>query len=90
MIKALATFVLVGTIDSMDAHFATVEINYNPATLEPAAMAVLPLSAFPCDISEGDMFYIVKLNPEKDALILCAPKDNEPSLCDCTRENPCD
>ena len=74
MIKALATFILVGTIDSMDTQFATVEINYNPATLQTASMAVLPLTAFPCDIVEGDTFYIVKLDPEKDAYILCAPQ----------------
>ena len=72
MIKALATFVLIGTVDSMDTQFATVEINYNPATLETAAMAVLPLTAFPCEIAEGDTFYIVKLDPKKDAHILCA------------------
>jgi hypothetical protein len=90
MIKALATFVLIGTIDSMDTQFATVEINHNPATAEPAAMAVLPLAAFPCEVREGDTFYVVKLDPNKDAFILCAEREDEPPLCHCTHENPCD
>jgi|TARA_E500000331_G_scaffold182800_1_gene176150 hypothetical protein len=90
MIKALATFVLIGTIDTMDTQFATVEINYNPATSQSPAMAVLPLTAFPCEIVEGDTFYIVKLNPEKDAYIICAPKEDAPPLCGCTLESPCE
>jgi len=90
MIKALATFVLIGTVDLMDSQFATVEINYNPATTEAAAMAVLPITAFPCEIIEGDTFYIVKLDPKADAIILCAPRPDEPPLCGCTFENPCD
>mgnify|MGYP003659172926 CR=1 FL=1 len=89
MIKALATFVLVGTVDSMDSHFATVEINYNPATTEVAAMAVLPITAFPCEIIEGTTFYIVKLDPKADAIILCAPRPDDPPLCGHTLEEPC-
>jgi len=89
MIKALSTFLLIGTIDSMDQNFATVEVNYNPATLEPASMAVLPLSAFPCDVAEGDTFYILKIDPDKDAQILCAPSENEMPLWNCTLNNPC-
>tara|TARA_B100000131_G_scaffold311223_1_gene343818 strand:- start:1367 stop:1639 length:273 start_codon:yes stop_codon:yes gene_type:complete len=90
MIKALTTFILVGTIDSMDTQFATVELNYNPATLEPASVAILPISAFPCSVQEGDTFYIVKLNPDKDARILCSKGPGQLPLLDCTVENRCD
>jgi len=89
MIKALATFVLIGTVDSMDSQFATVEINYIPATTEIAGMAVLPITAFPCEIAEGDVFYIIKLDPEVDATILCTIPPDDPPLCGCTFEDPC-
>ena len=51
--KLLATFLLIGTVDSTDEVFATVEINMNPATNQPGH-AVMPLTAFPCEIKEGD------------------------------------
>ena len=70
MIKMLTTFVLVGTVDSKDDFFATVEINMNPATEEPGH-AVMPLTAFPCQIKEGETFYILKLTEESLPVILC-------------------
>ena len=70
MIKMLTTFVLVGTVDSKDDFFATVEINMNPATEEPGH-AVMPLTAFPCHIKEGETFYILKLTEESLPVILC-------------------
>jgi len=70
MIKMLTTFVLVGTVDSKDAYFATVEISMNPATEKPGH-AVMPLTAFPCQIKEGDTFYILKLTEESVPVILC-------------------
>ena len=69
--KLLATFVLVGTVDSADSMFATVELNL-PAPVEQSSIAVLPLTAFPCDVEEGDKFFIVKLNKDIDAEIICA------------------
>lgn len=68
--KVLTTFVLVGTVDSMDEYFATVEINMNPATEQPA-QAVMPLTAFPCEINEGQTFYILKLTEDTLPVILC-------------------
>ena len=65
----LTTFVLIGTVDSMDEYFATVEINMNPAT-EQAGHAVMPLSAFPCQIKEGETFYILKLTEDTLPVIL--------------------
>jgi hypothetical protein len=54
----------------MDTVFATVELN-TPAPIEQSSIAVLPISAFPCDIGEGDRFFIVKLNKDLDAEIIC-------------------
>lgn len=71
IMKLLTTFVLVGTVDSMDEHFATVEINTNPPAAE-ASVAVMPVTAFPCMIEEGKKFYIVKLTPEATPLIMCS------------------
>lgn len=67
----LATFVLVGTIDSFDTTFVTVELN-TPAPTTQSSMAVIPLVAFPCNIGKGDRFFIVKLDEDIDAEIICA------------------
>ena len=76
--KTLATFILVGTIDSHDGQFATVELNLNPATNAGPALAVMPVAAFPCEIKEGDTFYILKLTEEALPVIICGDyKPNE-------------
>ena len=67
----LKTFVLLGVIDSHDGLFATVELNTNPASNGGAATAVMPVNAFPCEIYEGKVFYVVKLHEEQDATIVC-------------------
>jgi hypothetical protein len=67
----LTTFVLVGVVDSHDGFFATVELNTNPASNGGPATAVMPISAFPCEVSEGRKFYVVKLHEEQNAIILC-------------------
>ena len=69
--KVLTTFVLLGVIDSYDGLFATVELNTNPASNGGPATAVMPVSAFPCQISEGKRFYVVKLAVDQDAVIIC-------------------
>jgi hypothetical protein len=69
--KLLTTFVLVGTIDSMDTTFVTVELN-TPAPTEQSSIAILPITAFPCDVLEGDRFFIIKLDESLDAEIICA------------------
>ena len=67
----LTTFILVGMIDSHDRYFATVELNTTPASNAGPSMAVKPVSAFPCEIYEGKVFYVVKLHEEQDATIVC-------------------
>ena len=69
--KALTTFVLMGVIDSHDGVFATVELNTNPASNGGPATAVMPVNAFPCEIYEGKVFYIVKLHDNQDAVVIC-------------------
>ena len=69
--KVLTTFVLVGTIDSHDGQFATVELDLNPATNGGPAMAVMPVSAFPCEVKEGNTFYVVKLSELQDSVVIC-------------------
>ena len=67
----LTTFILLGVIDSHDGTFATVELSTNPASNGGPATAVMPISAFPCEVSEGKRFYVVKLHEEQDAVIVC-------------------
>jgi len=76
-VTLLKTFILVGTIDSHDGQFATVELNLNPATNGGPAMAVMPVSAFPCEVKEGNTFYVVKLFEEQDAIIVCKKEPDE-------------
>ena len=75
--KTLATFILVGTIYTHDAQFATVELNLNPATNAGPAIAVMPVAAFPCEIKEGDTFYVVKLSELEDAVVICQKEPDE-------------
>ena len=74
---ALKVFILVGTIDSHDSQFATVELDTNPATNGGPAMAVMPVAAFPCEVKEGKVFYVVKLFEELDAVIICQREPDE-------------
>jgi len=67
----LTTFILLGMVDSHDEHFATVELNTNPASNGGPATAVMPVNAFPCEIYEGRVFYVVKLHENEDAIIIC-------------------
>ena len=73
--KLLTTFLLIGTVDSKDDFFATVELNMNPATNQPGH-AVMPLNAFPCQINEGDIFYILKLTEDSIPVIICKDEEN--------------
>ncbi len=67
----LTTFILVGMVDSFDPYFATVELNTTPESNGGPSIAVMPVSAFPCEIYEGKVFYVVKLREEEDATIVC-------------------
>ena len=67
----LTTFILVGMVDSFDPYFATVELNTTPAANGGPSIAVMPVSAFPCEMYEGKVFYVVKLHEDEDAIIVC-------------------
>lgn len=67
----LTTFILVGMVDSFDPYFATVELNTTPASNGGPSIAVMPVSVFPCEIYEGKVFYVVKLQEDQDATIVC-------------------
>ena len=71
----LTTFVLMGVIDSHDGVFATVELNTNPASNGGPATAVMPVTAFPCEISEGKVFFVVKMQEDQDAQIICQEEE---------------
>ena len=74
---ALKVFILVGTIDSHDGQFATVELDLNPATNGGPAMAVMPVAAFPCEVKEGKTFYVVKLSELQDSVVICHKESDE-------------
>ena len=74
--KALTTFILVGMVDSFDPYFATVELNTTPSSNGGPSIAVMPVSAFPCEIYEGKIFYVVKLYDAEEATIVCQKEEN--------------
>ncbi len=71
----LKTFVLIGVIDSFDNHFASVELNMNPKLNGGSAHAVMPITVFPCQISEGQRFYVIKLTEDSDTVVVCNLED---------------
>ena len=73
----LQVFILVGVVDSFDNQFATVELDTNPPSNGGPAIAVLPVSAFPCEVTEGRRFYVVKLSEGADATIVCKEDADE-------------
>ena len=72
----LTTFILIGMVDSHDSSFATVELNNNPFLNGGPALAVMPVSAFPCEIYEGKIFYVVKLEENDEATVVCQKEDS--------------
>jgi hypothetical protein len=72
----LTTFILIGMVDSHDSAFATVELNNNPMLNGGPALAVMPVSAFPCEIYEGKIFYVVKLQEEDEATVVCQKEES--------------
>jgi len=73
----LKTFVLVGVIDSFDSHFASVELSANPALNGGPAQAVIPVNSFPCQITEGQKFYVIKIHEDSDTVIVCNLEDQK-------------
>jgi len=67
----LVGFMLVGMVDSADNYFATVELSTVPASKQDASLAVMPNNAFPCEVYEGRIFYVVKMPDTEDAVIVC-------------------
>ena len=72
----LSSFVLVGTIVSYDSFLATVEFQLNPATNGGPSLAVMPVSAIPCDLKIGQKLYVVKNETEEIPSITCESKAN--------------
>lgn len=72
----LSSFVLVGTIVSMDSFMLTVEFNLNPATNGGPAIAVLPVESIPCEPEIGKHIYVVKNENEETPTISCESRTN--------------
>ncbi|MDB4337616.1 hypothetical protein OAA09_01200 [bacterium] len=67
----LTTFVLVGTVLSFDTYFATLAFQTNPPTNGGESLAVLPITAIPCEASIGQKIYVVKEENQKIPIISC-------------------
>lgn len=68
---ALSTFVLSGVILSHDAFFATVEFQLNPPVNGGSSLAVMPITAIPCEVTVGRKIYVVKNELEETPTITC-------------------
>tara|TARA_R110002096_G_scaffold252405_1_gene445322 strand:- start:407 stop:664 length:258 start_codon:yes stop_codon:yes gene_type:complete len=67
----MTVFVLVGSVQSTDDFFATVQLQTKEACEQEAALAVLPLHAFPCVIKAGDSFHVLKETEDSTPIIQC-------------------
>tara|TARA_B100000214_G_scaffold372769_1_gene351676 strand:+ start:113 stop:325 length:213 start_codon:yes stop_codon:yes gene_type:complete len=57
--KNIFAILLLGLVDSVESDYVVAEINNPQGNI---TQVEIPASLFPCDISEGDMFHIVKIN----------------------------
>jgi len=57
--SALAAFCLLGVVDQVEGRSVTVEISDISGEISHIQM---PTWIFPCDVGEGDVFYITKVN----------------------------
>ena len=71
----MTSFVLVGTILSFDAVFATIEFELNPPVNGGASLAVMPVSGIPCKVEIGKKVYVVKYEEQKTPTISCEKGD---------------
>ena len=70
-------FVLIGTIMSFDSFLATVEFQTNPPVNGGASLAVMPISAIPCEIEVGKKVYVVKYEEQEIPTITCEKKEKQ-------------
>lgn len=73
----MTVFVLVGSVQSTDQFFATVQLQTRDGCIEEAGQAVLPLHAFPCEIEAGDSFHVIKLTEDSIPLVQCGEFQGE-------------
>jgi len=65
-----AVMLVAGIVDSVDESFVTVELNSKPGC-EPV-VTVIPREDFPCDVSEGDDFHLLKSSVEgSEPFVVC-------------------
>jgi len=72
---SLKLLILIGVIDSVDNNLATVELN--SLTYGAPEIAVLPVDAFPCNVREGKVFYIIQDEQSGESTIVC---ENDPGV----------
>jgi len=73
----MTSFVLIGTILSFDSFLATVEFQTNPPVNGGASLAVMPISAIPCEIEVGKKVYVVKYEKQEIPTITCEKKEKQ-------------
>ena len=70
--KLLAAFILIGTVDSIEKQFVSVDVAVKNGC-DPVVFDI-PLELFPCEIKEGDKFRIIKLTEYSEPVIICNEK----------------
>ena len=73
----LSTFGVVGTILSYDNFLATIKFDLNPPTNGGAGLAVMPISAIPCDVKIGNIIYVVKQEHQEVPVITCKKEEHD-------------
>jgi len=71
----LTSYVLIGTILSHDPVFATIQFSINPETNGKPGIAVMPISAIPCEVNVGGKVFVVKNENNDYPVISCEKKE---------------
>jgi hypothetical protein len=67
--KLITVFFVNGLVSSVTGQSVTVRLDAKP-DCDPIVQ-VMPLASFPCDISEGDSFHLIKAEEGSDVIVAC-------------------
>ena len=67
--KLLTVMFVAGVVDSASDQSVTVELA-SRSGCEPIVV-VMPRSAFPCEVAEGDSFHLLKSKDKPDPVVVC-------------------
>jgi hypothetical protein len=74
MMKLLITLILMGVVDSVDNDIVTAEVQINTRVQK---VLHFPVEMFPCDLTEGDYFYVKYVDGDVEGICGLPPQLEE-------------